>query len=265
MSNGTDRETPAVSALASGTEAGERRDEHLRLVLEAAGAGTWEVDLRTSEAEVSREQLALFGLPSGTPFGFAEWIARVYPEDRDRVRDEARAAHDAGAPYASELRIVRADTGEVRWIQACGRRMGGADGRALNFVGVNLDITAAKRAEAELREQRAEMHERGMADDELIADDERERFAGTSAGTGTTDTGTGTTDTGTRTPGAAGPGAGVAAGTGDGTEGRTGDRTGTDDAGRPGGDYEQGRADERAARFSRTDDNADDRPGSRRA
>ena len=39
----------------------------------------------------------------------------------------------------------------------------------------------AERAEAELRQQRASLHERGMADDELIDDHERERFAGTSA------------------------------------------------------------------------------------
>jgi FtsZ-interacting cell division protein ZipA len=38
-----------------------------------------------------------------------------------------------------------------------------------------------ERAEAEMREQRAQMHERGMADDELIEDHERDRFAGTSA------------------------------------------------------------------------------------
>lgn len=38
-----------------------------------------------------------------------------------------------------------------------------------------------ERAEAELREQRAKMHERGMADQELIDESERERFAGTSA------------------------------------------------------------------------------------
>jgi FtsZ-interacting cell division protein ZipA len=38
-----------------------------------------------------------------------------------------------------------------------------------------------ERAEAEMREQRAQMHERGMADDELIDENERDRFAGTSA------------------------------------------------------------------------------------
>jgi FtsZ-interacting cell division protein ZipA len=38
-----------------------------------------------------------------------------------------------------------------------------------------------ERAEADMREQRAQMHERGMADDELIEDHERDRFADTSA------------------------------------------------------------------------------------
>ena len=38
-----------------------------------------------------------------------------------------------------------------------------------------------ERAEADMREQRAQMHERGMADDELIDESERDRFAGTSA------------------------------------------------------------------------------------
>ena len=40
-----------------------------------------------------------------------------------------------------------------------------------------------ERADARLHEERATMHERGMADDELIEDHERDRFAGV-AGTG---------------------------------------------------------------------------------
>jgi FtsZ-interacting cell division protein ZipA len=38
-----------------------------------------------------------------------------------------------------------------------------------------------ERAEAELHEQRAQTHESGMADHELVGDDERDKFAGTSA------------------------------------------------------------------------------------
>ena len=111
-----------------------------------------------------------------------------------------------------------------------------------------------ERAEAEMREQRAQMHERGMADDELIEDHERDRFAGTSA---------------MRDERA---------------EDRDDDRTvredgtmhddGTvrDDDDRPmhepSGDYEQGRVDEareREGRFNREPERADDPSRSRPA
>jgi len=39
----------------------------------------------------------------------------------------------------------------------------------------------AERAQAQLHQERAGLHEKGMADDELIDDHEREKFAGTSA------------------------------------------------------------------------------------
>lgn len=38
-----------------------------------------------------------------------------------------------------------------------------------------------ERAESQLAQEKAKLHERGLADHELIDDDERERFAGTSA------------------------------------------------------------------------------------
>ena len=42
----------------------------------------------------------------------------------------------------------------------------------------------AQRAQAELHQEKAGLHERGMADHELIEDHEREHFAGTSADAG---------------------------------------------------------------------------------
>jgi type II secretory pathway pseudopilin PulG len=90
----------------------------------------------------------------------------------------------------------------------------------------------AERAQAQLHEERAGLHERGMADHELIDDSERERFAGTSAMGGRND--------------------------------RDGD--GVDDRREGGGtlenDYQRGRHDEavveneRPARFNREDDTA---------
>ena len=45
----------------------------------------------------------------------------------------------------------------------------------------------AERAQASLHAERAQLHERGMADDELIDESERDRFAGTSAMSGDRD------------------------------------------------------------------------------
>ena len=45
----------------------------------------------------------------------------------------------------------------------------------------------AQRAEAEKHEAEAKMHERGLADDKLVDENERDRFAGVSGTTGTTD------------------------------------------------------------------------------
>jgi type II secretory pathway component PulJ len=105
----------------------------------------------------------------------------------------------------------------------------------------------AQRAQAQLHEERAGLHERGMADDELIEDHERDRFAGTSAMQPTTDddadgrTDRGTLDDDRDTTTTAGPHGSVAA-----------------------GDYERGRRDEAAAegrdpRFTRDGDTVDAR------
>jgi hypothetical protein len=90
----------------------------------------------------------------------------------------------------------------------------------------------AERAQASLHEERAGLHERGMADHELIDDSERERFAGTSAMNGRHDR------------------------DGDGVDDR---REGATAEGSLDDDYERGRRDEamdetdRPARFQRDD------------
>jgi PAS domain-containing protein len=85
----------------SGADVGEPGEVHLQLVLEAAAAGTWEVDLRTGAVKVSKEQLALHGLSPAARLGFGEWITLVHPADRDRVQRERLAALENGTPYAS--------------------------------------------------------------------------------------------------------------------------------------------------------------------
>jgi FtsZ-interacting cell division protein ZipA len=95
----------------------------------------------------------------------------------------------------------------------------------------------AERAEADRHEAEAKMHDRGLADDKLVEDHERDRFAGVAGGDRTDDADS--TDDTARAQQGDEPGARQAtAGEGDA-------------ATRPDSEYEQGREDEAAAREPR--------------
>lgn len=119
-----------------------------------------------------------------------------------------------------------------------------------------------ERAEANLRKERAEMHERGMADDELIEPNERDRFEGVTpaagGGAGAGAAGSTTTDSADRD------------GDGHTIDDRARAATGRDDTGTtapgstPGSDYERGREDERRLERERITDDVRDSERSNR-
>jgi PAS domain S-box-containing protein len=135
----------------------QKSEESLRLATGSAGMATWELDLETMEGEWSPNRFDLLGLPSRSPSRgtFAEWLACLHPDDRETARAAAFRCFDEGVPYTIEYRILRADTGEERWLQSHGNRIDYADDRPSRFVGVSLDITDRKRAEEELRASEA--------------------------------------------------------------------------------------------------------------
>ena len=72
------------------TEAALRESEdRLKFALEAAGAGTWEVELETGELAASDKALSFLGIAPGIPVSHEIALARVHPEDRSRTRREA--------------------------------------------------------------------------------------------------------------------------------------------------------------------------------
>jgi PAS domain S-box-containing protein len=146
-----------LDQLAASLAASEGR---LRLAQEAGRIGIWELDPGTGQAVVSASQAHLYGLPPGTAphgMGWDRWLALVHPEDRGRVEAAVRAALASRGAYEDEFRILRADTGEERWIHAHGRWSLGQDGaHGGRFVGVNLDVTEAKSAAAALAVSEAE-------------------------------------------------------------------------------------------------------------
>jgi signal transduction histidine kinase/DNA-binding response OmpR family regulator len=120
----------------------------LGLALDAAEAGTWSWDMRTGLASLSPESTRMHGLPdSDGPHTLtaAEWTALLNPDDVADVWNEIRRAVETSTTYTAEFRV-----GE-RWLYARGRTLFGAEGQPQSMVGLHLDITERKAAEAALR------------------------------------------------------------------------------------------------------------------
>src|SRR5262245_44660721 len=121
--------------------------ERLRLAIRAAHICLWDYDVTARRLEWTEECRALFGLASDAEVTHEGFLAAVHPEDRERV---ARAI-DRAVREDVEYRVVRPDGGE-RWVAAVGDCLYDPAGQAVRFLGVMIDVTDRRRAEAQLRE-----------------------------------------------------------------------------------------------------------------
>jgi two-component system sensor histidine kinase UhpB len=88
------------------------------------------------------------------------WRERIHPDDLDRVMAARAAALASRELYNPEHRIIRADTGEVRWLAPFARFIYDNQGQAIRFVGVDFDITERKNAEDTLQQVNEELERR---------------------------------------------------------------------------------------------------------
>jgi PAS domain S-box-containing protein len=151
----------AEDAMREGEERLRERNAQLALAGRAALVGVYTYDVNKGTMLVSEGYAAIHGLPEGTTeTSYSEWRARVHPEDlewAEGLRDQAFA--DRRKEDNAEYRIVLL-TSEVRWIERRGSISYGEDGRPERVVGVNIDITARKRAEQHQRALNAELDHR---------------------------------------------------------------------------------------------------------
>lgn len=134
-------------------EALREGEERLRVALEAGRMGTWEWKFGTNEVIWSPALEEIHGLAPGTFDGtFAAYQNDIYPDDRERVLRSISQTVERGRDHCVEYRIVRPD-GSVRWVEGRGKLFRDESGAPVRMVGVCLDITERKRAEAALAEQ----------------------------------------------------------------------------------------------------------------
>lgn len=134
--------------------------ERLQMAVDAAGVGTWDLDLVTDTLTWSTQCKALFGLPATAHVTYQDFVELVHPDDRAATLAAVEQALDPAGPgaYAIEYRTRwQLPDQPVHWARATGRAFFD-EGRtqALRFIGTIADITAAKESAAQLRQQEAD-------------------------------------------------------------------------------------------------------------
>ena len=126
------------------TAAGLERAQQLGRV------GTWAWYLPEGRTVYSAEALRMMGYPPDAD-GPDLLTSIIHPDDAKTMRERSEHAFHTGAAYSDEFRIVR--DGEVRWLHAQGDVEYDATGTIPSrMVGVLMDITDQRRADAERRE-----------------------------------------------------------------------------------------------------------------
>lgn len=129
-------------------------EQRLAKTQEIAHVGSWEFDLGRDLITWSEQVYRIFGLRpdefGGTNDAFLD---RVHPEDRSALNDAYEGSIRQGRPgYELKHRIIRKDTGEIRWVQEKCEHVRDGDGRVIRSLGMVQDITERKQAEQALQE-----------------------------------------------------------------------------------------------------------------
>ncbi|MFO1329508.1 MAG: PAS domain-containing protein [Rubrivivax sp.] len=137
----------------------QESEERLRLALQAAEQGLFDLDLRSGDAVVSPEYARMLGWePEAFQETHAAWRERLHPDDRDAAY---RVFDDYVAGRRSDYRVEyrqRTRDGAWKWILSLGRiQARDADGRPLRMLGTHTDVTAMREAQQALRDSEARL------------------------------------------------------------------------------------------------------------
>jgi PAS domain S-box-containing protein len=128
-------------------------EERLRLSLQAANQGLYDLNVQTGDAIVNREYAQMLGYdPETFVETNAAWIERLHPDDRASV---ANAYSDYVGGLLPEYKVEfrqRMKDGNWKWILSLGKVIEyDAEGKPLRMLGTHTDITERKQAEEEIQ------------------------------------------------------------------------------------------------------------------
>ena len=127
----------------------QEREEQLRLAIDAAEVGLWDVDVATKAMYWPARVKAMFGISAGAVATLDDFVAGLHPDDAPAVLRAFASAQEPAlrTVYDVEYRTVGKEDGLTRWVAAKGRALFDNEGRCIRAIGTAIDITERKRAE----------------------------------------------------------------------------------------------------------------------
>ncbi|CAH2605830.1 Histidine kinase (plasmid) [Rhodovastum atsumiense] len=145
----------AEAALVKRTEELAESEAQYRTMGEAIPFGVWLCDEKGGARYVSPSFLELLNMSDEEQQDFG-WTSRLPPEDVGPMLEHWMHCIRTGEFWDYEHRIIDRH-GEINTVLTRGRPVRDAEGKITSWVGVNLDITQRKRAEAQLAKKNLEL------------------------------------------------------------------------------------------------------------
>jgi PAS domain S-box-containing protein len=155
---------PAMASLAAKSES--ELQAQLQATLNIIPAYSWYADPSGALTFVNKRHADYLGLPKDHPLRFgiptgAAWDAHIpllHPDDHEEARRVWSTCLRTGSAAEMPFRVRNA-AGEYRWFLTRAEPLRSSDGTLLYWIGVNLEIDDAKRAEDALRKSEKELRE----------------------------------------------------------------------------------------------------------
>ncbi|MBF0666158.1 MAG: PAS domain S-box protein [Brevundimonas sp.] len=144
----------SIDALRLSADQVSDSERRLQLISEQAPVMLWMSDEEGRCVHLNQALRQFWGVTDQT--GPVDFTGFVHEEDRARVTAVTLDAVKRSAPFEVEARFRRAD-GVWRMLHTEARPRLDADGRFRGMIGVNVDVTDARKAEAALLEREAQL------------------------------------------------------------------------------------------------------------
>ena len=141
-----------VTALERNRAILAQREAEVRLELAAglAGAGLWDLDLKTNAFWGTPRARELYGIGQDNPLTLESIFSTVHIDDVGPLRRNLESAFQGRTALHAEHRVVLPG-GEIRWLAVRGHRSPDSYGGGTHFLGASVDVTERKILEEKAR------------------------------------------------------------------------------------------------------------------